>query len=100
MIGGVNYEKSQRFAAFVDLCGGAYNALRKNSSLFITMFILMQTAGMPELTCFEDIFYLRDMLNLHLNDAEALKLFRKEIKASVGDTWRKYDNLIHNYVHA
>ena len=63
------------------------------------MFVLMQTAGMPELSCFEDIFYLRDMLNLQYNDAEASKSFRGEIKASVTEKWRLIDNLIHNMVH-
>lgn len=53
----------------------------------------MQTAGMPELQCFEDIYYLRDMLNLQMNDIEASKSFRGEIKASVTEKWRRYPAL-------
>ena len=65
----------------------------------MNLFALMQTAGMPELSNFEDIFYLRDMLNLQYSDAAASQSFRSEIKSTVGEKWRRFDNLIHNVIH-
>ena len=59
----------------------------------------MQTAGMPELMGHEDIYYLRDMLNLGVSESEASVKFQTEIKASVSERWRRFDNAIHNAIH-
>eukprot|EP00455_Lapot_gusevi_P034995 TRINITY_DN3870_c0_g1_i8.p1 TRINITY_DN3870_c0_g1~~TRINITY_DN3870_c0_g1_i8.p1 ORF type:complete len:392 (+),score=162.44 TRINITY_DN3870_c0_g1_i8:366-1541(+) len=99
VMGGEDYKRSQLYLNFVDSCCRAYNILRKNSNLFIDLFILMQSAGMPELQCFEDIEYLRDMLKLQLSDSDASKQFVSEIKSSVTEKWRRIDNAIHNARH-
>lgn len=39
---------------------------------------------------------MKDKLFLHLNDDEAKKRFKQEIRASLSDKWRKFDNFIHN----
>lgn len=56
----------------------------------------MLSAGMPELQDIEDIVYLKDQLSLDLSDQEASEKFKKEIRISLNDKWRKVDNLIHN----
>lgn len=44
---------------FRQYCEEAYLILRKHGNLFITLFALMLTAGLPELTSVKDIQYLK-----------------------------------------
>lgn len=44
---------------FRQYCEEAYLILRKHGNLFITLFALMLTAGLPELTSIKDIQYLK-----------------------------------------
>lgn len=45
--------------SFRQYCEKAYLILRKNGNLIITLFALMLTAGLPELTSVKDIQYLK-----------------------------------------
>lgn len=45
--------------SFRQYCEKAYLILRKHGNLFITLFALMLTAGLPELTSVKDIQYLK-----------------------------------------
>lgn len=45
--------------SFRQYCEKAYLILRKNGNFFITLFALMLTAGLPELTSVKDIQYLK-----------------------------------------
>jgi hypothetical protein len=45
--------KSPHFKRFVDVSSRAYNILRKHASLFINLFAMMLSTGIPELTCEE-----------------------------------------------
>lgn len=87
--------KSHEYKEFVALCCSAFNILRKEASLFLNLFSLMIPAGMPELSCTEDIHYLRDQLLLTLSDDAASKAFKKEIKKTISDFYRRVDNSIH-----
>ncbi|XP_016145701.1 phosphatidylinositol 4,5-bisphosphate 3-kinase catalytic subunit beta isoform-like isoform X2 [Sinocyclocheilus grahami] len=51
---------TEKFGNFRQYCEEAYLILRKNGNLFITLFALMLTAGLPELTSVKDIQYLKD----------------------------------------
>jgi len=99
VMGGKKYKKSQLFKSFKELCFRAFNSLRHHASLLETLFLLMVSAGMPELANVEDVGYLRDMLLLDTTDKEAEKRFQAEIKKSLDTTWRRIDNWIHNAVH-
>lgn len=45
--------------SFRRYCEEAYLILRNHGNLFITLFALMLTAGLPELTSVKDIQYLK-----------------------------------------
>ena len=60
------------FNHFVKLACDAYNILRRNSNLLITLFSLMLNCGIPELSTPNDIFYLRNQLMLDATDEEVL----------------------------
>jgi len=60
------------------------------------MFLIMLSAGMPELNREQDIQFIVDALKLDYTDQEASVHFRKEIYRA-SKTWsRRFDNLIHN----
>mmetsp|Transcript_3303 Transcript_3303/g.10356 ORF Transcript_3303/g.10356 Transcript_3303/m.10356 type:complete len:789 (-) Transcript_3303:69-2435(-) len=87
------------FKEFEQLCGRAFNVLRKQGSTLINMFSLMVPARMPELTDREDINYLRDMLVLNLSEVEAAKLFRDQILVALSSRFKRFDNTIHILKH-
>ena len=60
------------------------------------MFLIMLSAGMPELNQESDIQFIVDALKLDFTDQEASVHFRKEIERA-SKTWsRRFDNFIHN----
>jgi phosphatidylinositol-4,5-bisphosphate 3-kinase len=74
---------SEGFNRFVALCGRAYNILRKNANVFINLFAMMLSTGIPELTCAEDIYYLRDAFSLEVEDQHAQDKFKNLIYESL-----------------
>ncbi|CAI2363985.1 unnamed protein product [Moneuplotes crassus] len=91
-----NKKKTKNFQLFESLCCQAYNILRKEGHKFINMFLIMLSAGMPELSKEKDIQSIVDALVLDYTDQEASVHFRKEI-ARASRTWsRRFDNFIHN----
>lgn len=63
------------------------------------MFMMMLSAGMPELTKVQDIHYLKQRINFHLTNKEAENHFKEEIQRSKNDIYRIVDNQIHNIKH-
>lgn len=55
-------EKASEYKKFEGVCTEAFNTLREYSVDLENLFILMLSAGMPELSRQEDVGYLRDML--------------------------------------
>lgn len=78
---------TEKFGNFRKYCEEAYMILRKNGNLFITLFALMLTAGLPELTSVKDIQYLKDSLALGKTDEEALKQFRQKFDEALRESW-------------
>uniref|UniRef100_A0A672U5Z2 phosphatidylinositol-4,5-bisphosphate 3-kinase n=1 Tax=Strigops habroptila TaxID=2489341 RepID=A0A672U5Z2_STRHB len=58
---------TEKFGRFRQYCEEAYLILRKHGNLFITLFALMLTAGLPELTSVKDIQYLKVKYDLQLS---------------------------------
>ena len=44
---------------FMELCGKAYLCLRSHANVFITLFTMMLSCGIPELQSLDDIGYIR-----------------------------------------
>ncbi len=47
------------FDSFMELCGKAYLCLRSHANVFITLFTMMLSCGIPELQSLDDIGYIR-----------------------------------------
>jgi phosphatidylinositol-4,5-bisphosphate 3-kinase len=85
---------------FKNACVKAYNILRHNAQRLINMFIIMSTAGMPELCSMNDVKYAKKMLKLDMpNDEDAGNYFVGLIKQSKNDRFRLIDNIFHYYKH-
>ncbi|KAJ8265229.1 hypothetical protein COCON_G00143280 [Conger conger] len=67
------------FQRFTDTCVQAYLALRCHSHLLITLFSLMLLTGIPELSCAQDITYLREALQEGRSEEEAGQHFLQQI---------------------
>ncbi|XP_062438860.1 phosphatidylinositol 4,5-bisphosphate 3-kinase catalytic subunit beta isoform isoform X2 [Rhea pennata] len=78
---------TEKFGRFRQCCEDAYLILRKHGNLFITLFALMLTAGLPELTSVKDIQYLKDSLALGKSEEEALKQFKQKFDEALRESW-------------
>lgn len=99
VMGGKNFNDSPLFIKFTGLCTKAFNVLRQNAALLENLFVLMVSAGMPELMKESDIYYLKDKLFLDIGEKKADKELQAEIKKSLETTYRRIDNMIHNLRH-
>ncbi|KAJ6669307.1 hypothetical protein lerEdw1_008116 [Lerista edwardsae] len=78
---------TEKFGRFRQCCEEAYLILRRHGNLFITLFALLLTAGLPELTSVKDIQYLKDSLALGKNDEDALKQFKQKFDEALRESW-------------
>jgi len=85
-------EGSEKYKHFESTGGRAFNIIRKNNDLFINLFCLMLSTGIPELKSTEDIKYVRDHMFLDLNDAEAEQHFKEQIGNSLSSKRSKILN--------
>ena len=88
--------RGERFQQFQTLCCQAFNLIRERANLFITLFVLMVPAAMPELLEVEDVTYLREQLVLELTPEQAARSFVGQIHNSLKTVSRRVDNWIHN----
>uniref|UniRef100_A0A3P9A3E6 phosphatidylinositol-4,5-bisphosphate 3-kinase n=1 Tax=Esox lucius TaxID=8010 RepID=A0A3P9A3E6_ESOLU len=80
-----NSEKFERFRAY---CEQAYKILCRNGTLFVNLFAMMKAAGLPELSSFKDIQYLKDSLALGKSEEEALKNFKVKFNEALRESWK------------
>lgn len=63
---------SEQFSTFSRLGAKAFSILRDNAHIFINLFALMLSTGMPELQSHRDIYYLRKAFALE-EDVESVR---------------------------
>uniref|UniRef100_A0A3P8V779 Phosphatidylinositol 4,5-bisphosphate 3-kinase catalytic subunit delta isoform n=1 Tax=Cynoglossus semilaevis TaxID=244447 RepID=A0A3P8V779_CYNSE len=79
---------SEKFERFREYCERAYKILCRNGTLFVNLFAMMKAAGLPELTSFKDIQYLKDSLALGKTEEEALKNFKVKFNEALRESWK------------
>jgi len=99
VMGGKNYKKDPKFKQFLKFCSDAFRFLRLNTIMLENMFILMVSAGMPELLLDKDITYMATKLAVGKADKKADEELQAEIDKSLDSTYRRIDNMIHNLKH-
>jgi len=93
-------KESQEFSQFTELCCTAYNIVRKHANVFINLFAMMLSTGIPELKCVDDISYLRDALSMDLNDDRASEKFVALIHESLNTITTRANDWIHVLAHS
>jgi phosphatidylinositol-4,5-bisphosphate 3-kinase len=96
VMGGRN---SEQFKRFETIACNAYNVLRHQGHLLITLFFLMLSSDLPELQKEEDLDWLREKLMLNATDEEAADHFRKQIKVSLHTKATQFNDAVHVLKH-
>merc|ERR1740130_1948549 len=91
VMGGKRYRKSTHFKTFLTLCSKSFAVLRQHAAILETLFVLMVSAGMPELMVESDIHYLKTNLLLDLTERRADAKLHEEITKAVSSTSRRFD---------
>lgn len=84
------------YAQFVQMCTTAYNLLRSSAALFMNLFAMMMSSGMPELQTIEDLYYLQDTLDLDLTPQQAGEKFSAMLESSSKALSTRVNWMIHN----
>ena len=83
---------------FEETCMKAFMALRRQTKLILTLFMMMMNTGIPELGCLRDIEYLRDTLVPHLSEVEARAHFKQQFDHALKNSWKAaINNMFHNF---
>jgi len=90
---------SPLFEEFVSIACRAYIIVRRHSSIFITLFSLMMSTGIPELQTEDDMNYLRDAFLPDLSEEEASNHFRDLIYSSLATKTTQINNAVHVALH-
>lgn len=92
--------KSPKYARFVELCLKGYNSLRRHTYLFIRLFQMMLSAGLPQFTDERELGYLYKSLSMGLSEQGAAEKFSKLIDESRKTTTTLVNNFFHNLATA
>nr|XP_018668461.1 phosphatidylinositol 4,5-bisphosphate 3-kinase catalytic subunit gamma isoform isoform X1 [Ciona intestinalis]XP_026691477.1 phosphatidylinositol 4,5-bisphosphate 3-kinase catalytic subunit gamma isoform isoform X1 [Ciona intestinalis] len=94
-------EDGELFQRFMDTCVLAYLVIRRHAPLFINLFHMMKSTGIPELNSVRDIRYLQNVLVLDKTEHEASQHFLSEIAGVLRKNWTVQVNwLMHRLVHS
>jgi len=96
VMGGSNAEP---FKKFEEVCFRAYNIIRSKARLFICLFEMMLSTGIPELQEADDIIYLRDAFFIDYSDEDAKKHFKSQISKALNTKTTQAMDIIHIVVH-
>lgn len=98
-MGGKQGEKSNEFKRFIETACRAYVVIRKNANIFVNLFALMLSTGIPELKSPKDIEYLRRAFSLDLPLEKATENYAKLIYASLNTKATSINFFFHNLFH-
>lgn len=90
---------TEQYRKFVDLGARAFNILRKNGNVIITLFLLMLATGIPQLRGVEDVEWLRKCLVLDKTEDEATEHWKNLVKMSLGNTRARINDAVHIIAH-
>jgi phosphatidylinositol-4,5-bisphosphate 3-kinase len=93
-------EDGEPFKEFMELAKAAYLELRRHANLIITLFSLMLSCGIPELTRDTDIHWIRDKLMLHLDEPAAEAHIEEVLHAAIHTKAIQHNDAAHMLKHA
>ncbi|KAL8003498.1 putative protein kinase-like domain superfamily, phosphatidylinositol kinase [Plasmopara halstedii] len=92
-------KKSENYQHFQHYACEAFQVLRTNSNLLITLLVLALTCGIPELYNVDCIKWVHKTLMLDLRDDEARDAFKKLIHVALHTTATKLNDAVHLMAH-
>jgi hypothetical protein len=99
MLDAMGGKKSENYQQFQQLACEAFQVLRTNSNLLITLLVLALTCGIPELHSASCIKWVHKTLMLDLPDDEACEAFKKLIHVALHTTTTKLNDAVHLMAH-
>ncbi|CAG0893611.1 unnamed protein product [Cyprideis torosa] len=90
----INEGDKSRFQTFVDHCVNAFNILRYHASLFLNLFALMASSGIPGVSL-SAVHTVRKALMPELTDDEAASEFTRLIERSVNCFFTQVNFFVH-----
>eukprot|EP00002_Diphylleia_rotans_P005530 TRINITY_DN1469_c0_g2_i1.p1 TRINITY_DN1469_c0_g2~~TRINITY_DN1469_c0_g2_i1.p1 ORF type:complete len:1062 (-),score=220.71 TRINITY_DN1469_c0_g2_i1:385-3570(-) len=91
---------SDKFQRFIDISCRAYNILRSKAPMFINLFTMMLSTGIPELQSEDDIVFLQKAFSCELNEKDASVKFTKLVYTCLGTKTTQINNAIHIFAHS
>ncbi|XP_055587422.1 phosphatidylinositol 4,5-bisphosphate 3-kinase catalytic subunit beta isoform [Uranotaenia lowii] len=80
--------EAREFRQFQHRCEEAFLILRKHGCLILSLFAMMISTGLPELSSEKDLNYLRETLVLDLSEAEAREHFKSKFSEALANSWK------------
>ncbi|XP_066595868.1 phosphatidylinositol 4,5-bisphosphate 3-kinase catalytic subunit delta isoform [Prorops nasuta] len=80
--------QAEEFQRFQNHCEQAFLVLRHHGGLILSLFAMMISTGLPELSSEKDLNYLRDTLVLEMSESEAQKHFRSKFDEALCNSWK------------
>jgi phosphatidylinositol-4,5-bisphosphate 3-kinase len=96
----VGEPKTKQWKEFVDLCGKAYEILRKHKNMLVYLVLSMLGTGIPELQSKEDVKYLSDKLITTSTEASATEFFGNLLQKIQKSNRTKANDLAHLIAHS
>lgn len=88
------------FKMYLETCLNAFIVIRNKSTLFINLFALMCSSGIPELSSLDDLRYLKNALSLDDTEEVAVQNFKKKMfEALRNERSAKINFWMHNMIH-
>lgn len=91
--------ESIQFQRFIQLCCRAYNIIRKHASQLTTLFAMVLSSGIPQLSTKSDLNYLTKALALELTEAEASRTFTSLTYKSLDTKTTQLNFAVHILAH-
>ncbi|ALC46695.1 Pi3K92E [Drosophila busckii] len=85
---GCNDREAKEFCYFQELCERAFLILRKHGCLILSLFSMMISTGLPELSSEKDLNYLRETLVLDYTEENARKHFKGKLNEALSNSWK------------
>ncbi|XP_063708405.1 phosphatidylinositol 4,5-bisphosphate 3-kinase catalytic subunit beta isoform [Culicoides brevitarsis] len=86
--GQTNNKGADEFRNFQELCETAFIILRRHGCLILSLFSMMISTGLPELSSEKDLNYLRETLVLDLTEEEAREHFKSKFSEALENSWK------------
>ncbi|XP_063236433.1 phosphatidylinositol 4,5-bisphosphate 3-kinase catalytic subunit delta isoform isoform X2 [Bacillus rossius redtenbacheri] len=81
-------KEAREFEVFQKCCEDAFLVLRKHGRLILSLFAMMISTGLPELSSEKDLNYLRDTLVLDMTEEDARQHFKSKFDEALSNSWK------------